>query len=520
MLKKLIKRALSQTPSDGIPGSETMGVKIKSSLIENEKYIRNQFGNTRDLVIRHLTIAGRAQAMLVYLDNMIDIKVVNEHLMEPLMERRQYPVDDMEDLIRTVIQVGQIKTSSKMDELLGHVLYGNTALFIDNMPQAVVFETKGWEHRSVDKPDTEKNVLGPKEAFTETAMVNQTMLRRRIRSTRLRFELMKVGEITQTDIVVTYIDGLAKPELIKELKRRIKKVKIDGVFCCGFFKELLDDNPLSPFPTMEGTERPDKMTAALLEGRVGLIIDGTPFALIIPTMFWDFLMTPDDYYSRFYSGTFLRLLRLAAVAITLTLPSLYIAITTHHQEMLPTALALSIAGAREGVPFSAFIEAVLMELAFELVREGGVRLPAVVGQAVSIVGALVLGQSGVEAGIVSSTMVIVVATTGIASFAIPGYSAANTIRLLRFPLMVLSGLWGLPGLVSGLLIIFCHMISLSSFGTSYLYPVAPVKLGAWKDVAIRVPWWAMATRPKIAANKKRLRPFIPPGKQDGDQGAS
>lgn len=493
---------------------------VYHSLIDNEKFLRREFGSTRDLIIRHFVIAGRAQAMLVYLDNMVDLKIINEHILEPLMEERTYPVSDLEDLVRTVISVGQISTASKMKELLTHVLYGNAAVFVDNMPQALVVESKGWQHRAIEKPETESNVFGPQEAFIESAVVNQTIIRRRVRSTKLRFDQMTVGEVTQTDVVVTYIEGLAKPELVDEVKRRLKNIKIDGTFCCGYFMELMDDNPTSPFPTIDSTERPDRLVSSLLEGRVGIIIDGAPFTLIVPVRLINFLMVPDDYYQRFYFSTVMRWLRILAFAIALTLPSLYIAVTTHHQEMLPTPLALTIAGAREGIPFPAFVEALLMEIAFELVREGGLRLPKAIGQTVSIVGALILGQAAVEAGIVSATMVIVVAFTGIASFAIPGYHAAVSVRLLRFPLMVLAALWGLPGLMCGLLILACHMVALTSFGQPYLSPVAPYNFSAWKDTIFRVPWWIMTNRPSTARdkNRKRMQPFIPPKR--GDNGES
>lgn len=505
MLKKLIKKISPGRKDKSQNTASVNKTPIYPSLTKVEKYLRQEFGNTSDLIIRRFVIAGQVPALLVYLDNMVDLKIVNEHIMEPLMEKQHYPVEDIEELVRTVVTVGQVQIFHTMDKVLEDVLYGSTAVFIEQMPLALVADTKGWKFRDIQKPDSEQNVLGPKEAFTETAIINQTILRRRIRSTRLRFEQLTVGEISKTDVFIAYIDGLAKPELIEEVKQRFNQFKIDGVPATNYLIELIDDHPLSPFTTIERTERPDKMTAALLEGRVGIIVDGTPFQLIVPTIFWDFLMTTDDYAGRFYFGSFMRILRILSLIVTLTLPSLYIAITTHHQEMLPTALALSIAGAREGVPFSVFIEALLMDIVFELVREGGVRLPNAVGQAVSIVGALVLGDAAVRAGIVSATVVIVVAGTGLASFVIPGYTASNTIRLLRFPLMLLSWLWGLHGLISGLLIIICHAISLSSFGQPYLWPVAPVKLSGLKDTVIRAPRWAMGKRPNMALDKDRLQ---------------
>ena len=308
---------------------------------------------------------------------------------------------------------------------------------------------------------------------------------------------MKIGTYSGTDIAIAYIDGLVDPEVLQEVKKRLGQIKIDGILESGYIEELIEDNPYSPFPQIEHTERPDKVAGALLEGRIAIITDGTPLALIVPVVFWGFLQASEDYYERYMFSSFARMLRVLSALIALIGPAVYIAVTTYHQEMLPTGLLLSIAAQREGVPFPAVVEAFLLEFAFEVLREGGIRLPRPVGQAISIVGALVVGQAAVQAGLVSAAMVIVVALTGIASFTIPAFSMGMTFRLLRFPIMIAASVLGFYGVMLGLLVILTHMCSLRSFGVPYLSPVAPLHYQELKDIPIRSPWWRMIRRPKL-----------------------
>jgi spore germination protein KA len=273
----------------------------------------------------------------------------------------------------------------------------------------------------------------------------------------------------------------------------------------GYLEEFIEDNPYSPFPQVVHTERPDRVTASLLEGRVAILTDGTPFALIVPAEFITLMQSPEDYYERYMVATAIRWLRYIGFAMSLLLPSLYIAITTFHQEMIPTRLLISLAAAREGVPFPALVEALMMEFTFEALREAGIRLPRAVGQAVSIVGALVIGQAAVQAGIVSPLMVIVVAITGIASFMNPAFNIALTMRLMRFPLMLLAATLGLFGVMVGILAILIHLAGLRSFGVPYLSSLAPLHTKDLKDVAVRAPWWAMDNRPAETAKLNRRR---------------
>jgi hypothetical protein len=310
---------------------------------------------------------------------------------------------------------------------------------------------------------------------------------------------MQVGTKTKTIINIAYLEGTVKEGLVDEIKQRISKIQIDGVLESGYIEEFITDAPSSPFTTIQSTERPDKVAASLLEGRAAIMVDNTPFALIAPAFFWQFFQASDDYYSSYWIASFFRIVRYIAFIISLTLPSLYVMVVTFHQEMIPTGLALTIASGREIVAFPVLIEALIMELAFELMREAGLRMPKPVGQAVSIVGSLIIGQAAVQAGVVSPFMVIIVALTGIASFAIPNYAASFSIRLFRFPLLLASGALGLLGFAAIMYMVIIHALSLRSFGESYLAPASPFRPSDYKDMIIRVPWWKMVNRPNFAA---------------------
>lgn len=309
-------------------------------------------------------------------------------------------------------------------------------------------------------------------------------------------------------MAIAYVQGIARPSVVQEVRSRLERVDIDSIQESGQLEELIEDAPLSPFPTIGRTERPDRIVGALLEGRVAILVDGTPFVLVVPLTLMTLLTTPEDYFERFYAGTLVRVIRVVAITVSLLLPSFYVAITTFHQELLPTPLILSIAAQREGVPFPAFVEALLMEVTFELIREAGIRLPRIIGPAVSIVGVLVLGDAAIRAGLVSPIMVIVVAATGIASLGTPAFSLAIGIRFLRFVLLFLSSFLGLFGIAIGMLALFSHAAALESFGVPYMLPIAPVVDSGLKDAIVRAPWWAMKKRPTFLSwhNQTRLDP--------------
>jgi spore germination protein KA len=352
---------------------------------------------------------------------------------------------------------------------------------------------------------TETVVRGPKEGFTENLRTNTALIRRKIKTPHLWLESKKIGRETVTDVAIMYIDGIANEKVIKEVHSRLDRIEIDGILESGYIEELIQDEALSPFPTVYYSERPDKIAAELLEGKVAILVDGTPIVLVVPALFVSFIQAAEDYYQRADISTLIRLLRFFSLFIALLGPSLYIAITTFHQEMLPTGLLINLAAQREGVPFPAFIEALMMETAFEILREASLRMPKAIAQAISIVGTLVIGTAAVEAGIVSAAMVIVVAITAISSFVLPSFAMSMSIRMLRFPMMALAASFGLFGILIGFIALILHLCSLRSFGVPYMSPFGPFIKEDINDTIIRVPRGRMFFRPRLISQKNIRR---------------
>ena len=477
---------------------------LNPSLDDNRRDLRSILGNSADLVFREFRVGGEnLRALLIYVDGLEDQKILSEGILRTMtLDLRKgglpSPGASPIDLVKeSALAVGEVCEVGTLGEVVDLVLAGNTGLLIDGWDRALIASVKGWSRRAIAEPEIESVVRGPREGFIECLRTNTALIRRKIRSPNLKIEHLNIGRLTRTDVAVVYIQGVANPKIVEEVRRRLNGIAVDGILESGYIEELIEDCPWSPFPQINHTERPDSLAGALLEGRVAIVVDGTPFVLTVPTVFVEFMQAADDYYERFHVAMLIRLLRWVFLNVALLLPALYVAILTFHQEMIPTPLLLSIAAAREGVPFPAMVEALIMEIFFEVLREAGVRLPRPVGQAVSIVGALVIGESAVRAGIVSAPMIIVVAMTGISSFLIPKFSAGISIRLLRFPLLLLAGALGLFGIMIGLLIILIHLCSLRSFGIPYLAPVAPMSPGSLKDTFIRAPWWKMNRRPRL-----------------------
>ncbi len=523
---RMFKKATAKTKVDSCrdgrqPQSGNLKIiPVASSLGQNLKILDSLLGRNTDIIFRRfrLGLAGREEAAVVYADGMIKTEAINGDIIKPLMlESRMAGLGagrgNLPEFIKnSVLSASNVMEARTMDGVVNGVLYGSAALIIDGHDTALVIDSKGWISRGVTEPESEVLVRGSREGFSETLRVNTSMIRRRLRSPGLVLEDMNIGRVSRTEVTIAYIRNIADPALVEEVGRRLGRIDIDGVLESGYLEELIEDSPYSPFPQVLHTERPDRVAAALLEGRVAILTDGTPFTLIVPSEFISFMQSPEDYNERYILGTAVRWLRYLSFAASLLLPSLYIAITTFHQEMIPTHLLISLASAREGVPFPALAEALLMEFTFEALREAGIRLPRAVGQAVSIVGALVIGQAAVQAGVVSPLMVIVVALTGIASFINPAFNIALTMRLLRFPMMLLGATLGLFGVMAGILAILIHMSGLRSFGVPYLASLAPLHTGDLKDVAVRAPWWAMKKRPAETgkANPRRQPPGLKP----------
>jgi spore germination protein len=486
---------------------------------ERISWLKETFKHSSD-VIMHSLSSNETRFVVIYLQGMVDQALFDENVLKPILTYYSLSKNELFHKILDLkeISVASSKVLSDMNAAIESILEGEILFLIDGESRMLAFPFKNFEKRSIGEAPNESVIRGPREAFVEDISTNITMIRRRIKTPSLKMEQITVGELTRTKVMIGYIEGICKPELVDEVRHRLSEVQRDGVLGSSYLEESIEDHPFSPFPQIEKTERPDVVAASLLEGRVVIFVDGTPIPLLIPGNFYMLLQSAEDYYQRFVSATWVRWLRFFFLLTSLLFPSLYIAITTFHPEMLPTNLLLSVAGARDNVPFPALVEAFLMELTFEGLREAGIRTPKAVGQAISILGALVIGQASVQAGIVSAPMVIIVSLTGISSFIIPHYDLAFSIRFLRFPIMILAGTFGIFGLTIGVLLIYVHLVSLRSFGMPYLAPTAPLRVSDLKDIFVRVPWWMMKNRPAnlSSLNNKRLnmnRNFI-----DEDEG--
>lgn len=498
---------------------ELQEIMVDAKLEVNVKIMQAIMAGNSDFVLRKFNFGPQSAipAAVAYIDGLADSDMIHETILAPMMGNRDtISFDQVENVLVTA---GDVQQAEDYKAIIESMLAGGVVLFVQGHAKALLAGLAGFKERSISEPVSEGLVRGPREGFTENLRTNTALVRRRIKSPNLVFEDFNLGRVSDTKLVIAYVRGLCDPDLVEEVKKRLSRIEIDGVLESGYIEELIEDNPYSPFPQVQHSERPDRVAAALLDGRVAIFTDNTPFVLFVPGEFVTYIQTAEDYFERYWLASAVRLLRYFALAMSLLLPSFYIAVTTFHQEMIPTPLLIGIAASREGVPFPALLEALFMEISFEALREAGLRLPRPVGQAVSIVGALVVGDAAVTAGIVSPIMVIVVALTGIASFANPSFSMSISLRLLRFPFMILAGTLGLFGVMAGLLVMLVHLSALRSFGVPYLSPYAPFCKAGMEDALIRAPWWALRNRPQDLSkgNRHRMTPDLKPGPGRKDQ---
>jgi spore germination protein KA len=480
---------------------------LTKSLKQNIDIFKNTFQNDETLVFRVFEniYMNNIKCCVIFFGNMIDKKDVNEYIIKPLMNSEIFNSEfeankpiypSIIDMIgRRVITAGNIGKDKDIKSIVNKLLYGSTLLMIDGEAEALLINTKGWKVREPIEPETEKTLKGPKEGFTEDMATNLSLIRRRIRSTELRPIFMEVGSVTRTKICICYIEGIVSDKILQELINRIKNIDIDEILYSQSLEEMIRDAPMSVFKTIGSSERPDVICGKILEGRIAIIVDGVPFALTVPYIFQEYFQSADDYATNYLFASFNRFIRMLAFFFGLSVPALYVSITTYHHELIPTALLLSIAANREGLPFPTVVESITMLIGFDFLREAGTRLPTPVGQAVSIVGALVLGEAAVSARLVSAPMVITAALTGISSFLIP--KMLGPFIIIRLIFLLLSSFLGLYGYVFGVIGLFIYLFSLRSFGVPYMLYVAEIKLEYVKDTIVRVPWYMMRLRPKF-----------------------
>ncbi|ULO10605.1 spore germination protein [Paenibacillus sp. 19GGS1-52] len=485
---------------------------LSTSLDETLGLFRRIFNNDGTLKIRVINNmhCDKIRCSLIYIDGMIDRELVQEGIIRPVTSFDFTKVDiskpaELMERIRTqVVNISDVIVSTNLEELISAVVAGKTLLLLDGYAGALNLNAQGWETRAITEPMTDKAVRGPRDGFTESLLVNLTLIRRRLQNSDLKFIFSDIGTRSKTQICICYMEGLASPDILKELQGRLERIEIDHILDTGYLSELIRDEPYSPFEMIGSTERPDSVVSKMMEGRITVLIEGSPFALTLPFVFVENFQSSEDYYINYYYASFNRFLRVIGAFMSISIPALYVALVTFSQEMLPTMLLLSIATARLAVPFPTVVEAVLMLTIFEILREAGARIPTSIGQAVSIVGALVLGQAAVDARIVSAPMVIVVGLTGITTLLNPRLT--GPLIIVRILLLLASFFMGIYGYFFALLGLVIHLMSLRSFGVPYMLGVGTIRPQDIKDTVIRAPWWYMHQRPAMigARNMKRM----------------
>lgn len=513
---KFLKHLKKQTDDHK---DEKCSIQLHPKLDQTIKEVKQTLGNSNDVIIRQFrtTSTSNYSMAIIYTDGLVDKSYIHDFILKTLMidiREVDLQLENQRDAYQILkdhsLTNGELEEIDTFTDLYEHVLSGDTVILLDGYTKAFSVDTKGWKDRNVEEPSSQSVVRGPKDGFTETIRTNTALIRRKVKDPNLWIKTKTIGKRTKTEVSVAYINGIADQKVVKEVYERLDKIDTDAILDSGYVEEFIQDKTYTPFPTVFNTERPDIIAAGLLEGRVAIIVDGTPFVLLVPALFIQFFQANEDYYQRADFATFIRGIRYIAFFLSLLTPSAYIALTTFHQEMIPTDLLISLSSQREGVPFPALVEALIMELTFEILREAGVRLPRAAGSAISIVGALVLGQAAVEAGLVSSAMVIVVSLTAISSFVSPSFNMTISVRMLRFGFMFLAATFGLFGILIGLIIMILHLASLRSFGVPYLTPMAPFILKDQKDVFFRFPHWALFSRPRLINQQDVIREKVQP----------
>ena len=466
---------------------------MKHNPTEQVEAVRARFGDSPDVRVRELACGPFAwRVTCVYLEGLVDRKTLDDDVIKPLLQPT-WPeplpkAPELQWLALHILATPDAEQISGVDAAAGSLLSGKALLFLAAAEGALALEVQGGESRAVEEPKIESSLRGPRVGFVEELATNIALLRRTLPTPDLRLEPLHVGWAAPTGVTLVYLSQRAEPKLVDEVRRRILHTRTAAVLESRVLEEQLTATRWSPFPLLDHTERPDRVAAGLLEGRVAILTSGTPNVLLAPTTMWHLLQAPEDYYSPPAFGSFARFMRFLGMLAVLFMPAAYTAVISFHHEMLPTPLALSLQAGRARVPFPAVVEALILELVFEAIREAGLRLPRPAGQAIGIVGALLLGEAGIRAGLVSPMKVIIVAVTGMASFTIPNYSLGMAVRVLRFPLLFAGGMLGIFGVMTAALVLLYHLTSLHSFGVPYLAPLAPARPEEAGAVFLRPPW--------------------------------
>jgi len=484
---------------------------INKSLEKNIKILDDLFKDAGDYTNRKFPVGVDKDiwVYVAYIDMLVDRDVMDNRILNPLMvfAHQSPPINDLlkEDPLKAITDSGivtaDLKEEDNLQAAIDAILSGDTALFVEGSESVLIIATRGWPNRGIPTTDNEVAVLGAKEAFNEVFRMNTMLIRRRIKDTNLKCKQMEIGRRSKCSVALMYMEDLTRPTILEEATKRLEGIDIDAIFDVGYIEQLTEDDWRDTFPLAQITERPDIASAAILEGRIAIVVDNSPFVMIIPATLNTFFQAAEDYYQSWQITSFVRLLRFIAGIIAVTLPGLYIAVAVYHPSMIPMLLLYKIAGARQAVPFPALIEILLMDLSFEMLREAGIRLPGPVGGAIGVVGGLIIGQSAVEAGLVSPFVLIIVAMTAIAGFAIPHIKLVNSFRIIKYVILFFCAALGLFGFWIGTLFILIHLVTLKSYGFPYMFPFVSGDVNEYsdlKDSIFRAPLLRMNKRPIFA----------------------
>ena len=484
---------------------------ISSDIDLNKKIMMTMYDipKNSDLVYRefNITIKDKTlKAFLVFIDGLTDSTVISDNILQPLMllsnlEIKEEVKDIGEYIFNRLLPFNQIKTVKDYKEVVSNVNFGGCVVFVEGIAYVYAADTKKWEHRGVDAPRSETVIRGPQEAFNEQIRANTALIRKILKDKDLMVRNVSIGKRSNTPCAVMYIKDIANDSLVSEVLKRVRSIKVDYIFDSGELEQLLEDNTFLAAPQIFASERPDKVAMMLAQGNVAVVLDGSPFVLVMPATITEFMHTTEDSNIRFPYVNFIRIIRITGIAIALLLPGLYIAITNFHQEMIPTNLLFAIEASRENVPFSSVVEILIMEFSFELIREAGIRIPGAIGSTIGIVGGLILGQAAVTANLVSPIMIIVVAITALGSFSVPSFSMSSSIRIMRFAYILMGAVAGFSGIALTLILNSMLLASSKSFGVPFLTPFAPITKGKYANKLSRKPMWKQEERPDYLNTK-------------------
>ena len=483
---------------------------ISRSLKENMQLIDERIKDCDDIKCRKMKLGQveKVEACIYYVEVAVNNLTIEETVIGKLINRlwNMNPEEQYEYIKDNALGITDVKELSDINEVIMGIMIGDGVVLIDGYNKAVKIKSQGYPRMGVTETEMEKVMRGSKEGFSDSVKTNTALVRRRIRSDKLKVKEKIIGNISNTTVAIVYADGVARDSVLQEIDKRLSSLKIEGLMDTGIIEQLTEESQLSPFPQYQTTERPDKAATEILNGRVTLFVDNTPVALLLPTSYGSFFQTADDYYNRFQIVSFERIIRYVAAIIAMTFPAFYLAAINYHPEILPTNLIMTLQAARVNIPFPAFIEVLIMELSFELLREAGVRIPGPMGSTIGIVGGLIIGQAAVSAGVVSPIIVIVVAVTALASFAIPNDELSSAFRLLKYFAIVLAAFYGFFGIIMALLFVVGHLCRLKSFGFPYMMPYVAADINKkrdLKDSVIRYPIKSLSWKSVYADRKNR-----------------